>query len=61
MAPTIYLQVERFAKVNWGLEGTSDIMVTQKLGVAKIAVLGAGQPQLKDCRGPARSTAIFVS
>ena len=43
------------AKVNWGLEGTSDIMVTPKFGVGSILsvqfiirispVLGAGRPK----------------
>ena len=58
----------KITKVNWGLEGTSDIMVTTKFGVGSILsvqfiirispVLGAGRPQsiaVDPLRGQARS------
>ena len=63
--------VHKSTKVSRGLEDTSDIMVTPKLGVAsilrfkcitytKIAVLGAGRPQSFDSGRPAPSTAVSV-
>ena len=52
------------AKVNWGLEGTSDIMLTPKLGAASISnvqfmdcnsqLLGAGRAQTKITVDPLR-------
>ena len=45
-------------KVNWGLEGTSDIMLTPKLGVA-FANTWSGSSEIKDCGWLAPSTCKF--
>ena len=52
------------SKVNWGLEGTSDIMVTPKLGVASILrfsfIIQKRQYSERVDRNPAPCTANFI-